>query len=115
MSKSDVLKTIKDEDVDYVDIRFTDPRGKTAARDRHVRSGRRGFPRRRLHVRRLSIAGWKSIDQSDMKLMPDTDSAYLDPFYAEKTSACTARLSSRTPAKPMSATRAAPPKRPRPT
>jgi hypothetical protein len=32
-----------------------------------------------------SIAGWKSIDQSDMKLMPDTESAYIDPFYAEKT------------------------------
>ncbi|MCL4105244.1 UNVERIFIED_CONTAM: hypothetical protein GTU68_055375 [Idotea baltica] len=32
-----------------------------------------------------SIAGWKSIDESDMKLMPDTNSAYMDPFYAEKT------------------------------
>ncbi|MEL6311840.1 MAG: type I glutamate--ammonia ligase, partial [Pseudomonadota bacterium] len=32
-----------------------------------------------------SIAGWKSIDQSDMKLMPDAASGYLDPFYAEKT------------------------------
>ena len=32
-----------------------------------------------------SIAGWKSIDQSDMKLMPDPSSAYIDPFYAEKT------------------------------
>ena len=32
-----------------------------------------------------SIAGWKSIEASDMKLMPDTDSAYVDPFYAEKT------------------------------
>ena len=32
-----------------------------------------------------SIAGWKSIDKSDMKLMPDASSAYMDPFYAEKT------------------------------
>ena len=32
-----------------------------------------------------SIAGWKSIEASDMKLMPDTESAYVDPFYAEKT------------------------------
>ena len=31
-----------------------------------------------------SIAGWKSIEASDMKLMIDTDSAYVDPFYAEK-------------------------------
>ncbi len=62
-----------------------------------------------------SIAGWKSIDQSDMKLMPDPTSAYIDPFYAEKT-LCRAlhRASSPTPASPMSATRAAPPRRPRP-
>ena len=32
-----------------------------------------------------SIAGWKSIEASDMKLMPDTESVYMDPFYAEKT------------------------------
>ena len=32
-----------------------------------------------------SIAGWKSINESDMKLMPDLDSGYLDPFYSEKT------------------------------
>ncbi|MGY9050277.1 MAG: type I glutamate--ammonia ligase, partial [Rhodobacterales bacterium] len=32
-----------------------------------------------------SIAGWKSIENSDMKLIPDTKSAYVDPFYAEKT------------------------------
>ena len=32
-----------------------------------------------------SIAGWKSIEVSDMKLMPDTESAYSDPFYAQKT------------------------------
>ena len=32
-----------------------------------------------------SIAGWKSIDKSDMKLIPDTNSVYVDPFYAEKT------------------------------
>ena len=31
-----------------------------------------------------SIAGWKSIDQSDMKLMPDASSVYMDPFYAEE-------------------------------
>ena len=32
-----------------------------------------------------SIAGWKSIEVSDMKLMPDAKSAYIDPFFAEKT------------------------------
>ena len=28
MSANDVLKTIKDKDIEYVDLRFTDPRGK---------------------------------------------------------------------------------------
>ena len=85
MSKSDVLKTIKDEEVDYVDIRFTDPRGKlqhvTVMQDQVDED----FLEEGFMFDGSSIAGWKSIDQSDMKLMPDTDSAYLDPFYAEKT------------------------------
>ena len=85
MSKSDVLKTIKDEDVEYVDIRFTDPRGKlqhvTVLSDQVDED----FLDEGFMFDGSSIAGWKSIDQSDMKLMPDCGSAYMDPFYAEKT------------------------------
>jgi glutamine synthetase len=85
MSKDKVLKTIKDEDVDYVDIRFTDPRGKL----QHVTVMSdlvdEDFLEEGFMFDGSSIAGWKSIDQSDMKLMPDTDSAYMDPFFAEKT------------------------------
>ncbi len=85
MSKKDVLKTIKDEEVEYVDIRFTDPRGKlqhvTVLSDQVDED----FLDEGFMFDGSSIAGWKSIDQSDMKLMPDTDSAYIDPFYAEKT------------------------------
>ncbi|MEO1025309.1 MAG: glutamine synthetase beta-grasp domain-containing protein, partial [Pseudomonadota bacterium] len=87
MSKSDVLKTIKDEDVEYVDIRFTDPRGKlqhvTVLSDQVDED----FLDEGFMFDGSSIAGWKSIDQSDMKLMPDTESAYMDPFFAEKTMA----------------------------
>jgi glutamine synthetase len=32
-----------------------------------------------------SIAGWKAINESDMKLMPDTSSAVIDPFFAQST------------------------------
>jgi len=60
-----------------------------------------------------SIAGWKSIDQSDMKLMPDASSAYVDPFYAERPSASIATWSNPTRWNPMIATRAAQPSRPR--
>ena len=85
MSKKDVLKTIKDEEVEYVDIRFTDPRGKL----QHVTVLSdlvdEDFLDEGFMFDGSSIAGWKSIDQSDMKLMPDTASAYIDPFFAEKT------------------------------
>ncbi len=82
---ADLVARIKDEEIAYVDLRFTDPRGKM----QHVTAisdvidedwAEEGFM-----FDGSSIAGWKSIDQSDMKLMPDLASAYIDPFYAEKT------------------------------
>ena len=80
-----VLDLIKDEDAEYVDIRFTDPRGKlqhvTVIKDEVDED----FLEEGFMFDGSSIAGWKSIEASDMKLMPDLDSAYIDPFYAEKT------------------------------
>ena len=85
MSIKDVLKTIKDENVAYVDMRFTDPRGQLQHVTVIVDGVDETFLKEGLMFDGSSIAGWKAIDQSDMKLMPDTSSAYLDPFYAEKT------------------------------
>ena len=87
MSKADVLKTIKDEDVEYVDIRFTDPRGKLQHVTVMSDQVDEDFLDEGFMFDGSSIAGWKSIDQSDMKLMPDTASTYMDPFFAEKTMA----------------------------
>ena len=85
MSKDAVLKLIADEEIAYVDIRFTDPRGKL----QHVTVcsdlGDEDFLDEGFMFDGSSIAGWKSIESSDMKLMPDTESVYIDPFYAEKT------------------------------
>lgn len=85
MSKDKVLKLIKDEDIAYVDIRFTDPRGKI----QHVTVMSdlvdEDFLDEGFMFDGSSISGWKGIEASDMKLMVDTDSAYIDPFYAEKT------------------------------
>ena len=85
MSAKDLVKRIADEDIQYVDIRFTDPRGRmqhvTVINDEIDED----FLEDGMMFDGSSIAGWKSIDQSDMKLIPDCDSAYLDPFYAEKT------------------------------
>ncbi len=85
MSAKDLVKRIADEDIQYVDIRFTDPRGKlqhvTVINDEVDEDFLEGG----FMFDGSSIAGWKSIEQSDMKLIPDCDSAYIDPFYAEKT------------------------------
>ncbi|MEM8871635.1 MAG: type I glutamate--ammonia ligase [Pseudomonadota bacterium] len=82
---SSVLSTIKDEEVDYVDIRFTDPRGKLQHVTVVADLVDDDFMAEGFMFDGSSIAGWKSIDKSDMKLMPDASSAYMDPFYAEKT------------------------------
>ena len=85
MTVAKVLKLMKDEEVAYVDIRFTDPRGKL----QHVTVVSdlvdEDFLEEGFMFDGSSIAGWKSIDKSDMKLIPDTESVYVDPFYAEKT------------------------------
>ncbi|MBV7410011.1 type I glutamate--ammonia ligase [Maritimibacter sp. DP1N21-5] len=85
MSNKDVLKLIKDEDVAYVDIRFTDPRGKLQHVTVIADLVDEDFLEEGFMFDGSSVAGWKSIEASDMKLMPDIDSVYIDPFYAEKT------------------------------
>ena len=81
----DVLKSIKDNDVKYVDLRFTDPRGKW----QHVTFDI-GMIDEEIFAEGTmfdgsSIAGWKAIDESDMCLMPDPLTATIDPFFAETT------------------------------
>ncbi|MGR3482365.1 type I glutamate--ammonia ligase [Salipiger marinus] len=85
MSKDAVLKLMADEDVAYVDIRFTDPRGKLQHVTVMADQVDEDFLEEGFMFDGSSIAGWKSIEASDMKLMPDTESVYIDPFYAEKT------------------------------
>jgi len=82
---SDVLKLMKENDVKYVDCRFTDPRGKW----QHVTFdvslfGEDAFAEG-VMFDGSSIAGWKAINESDMNLMPDPETAFIDPFFAETT------------------------------
>ena len=85
MSTSSVLKTIKSEEVEFVDFRFTDTRGK----EQHVSVPVNQIDEDAFEEGKMfdgsSIAGWKGIDASDMILMPDTDTAVLDPFTEHKT------------------------------
>ncbi len=85
MTVQDVLNRIKEEDIAYVDVRFTDPRGKLQHVTLDAELVDDDFFEEGFMFDGSSIAGWKSIDQSDMKLMPDASSTYLDPFYAERT------------------------------
>lgn len=83
--KESILKSLKEDDIPYVDIRFTDPKGKL----QHVTVCSdlvdEDFLDEGFMFDGSSIAGWKGIEESDMKLMVDVGSAYVDPFFAEKT------------------------------
>ena len=87
MSKTaaDVLKLVKEQGIKFVDLRFTDTKGK----EQHV-----GVPVSAFNADKFteghafdgsSIAGWKGIQASDMLLMPDPGSARMDPFTDEPT------------------------------
>ncbi len=80
-----VLKMIKDKEVKYVDLRFTDPRGKMQHLTMDVSQMDEDAWEEGLMFDGSSIAGWKAINESDMVLMPDIASVHMDPFYAQTT------------------------------
>lgn len=81
----DILKRIKDEEIELVDLRFTDTRGKL----QHVTFDSTMIDEDFLEDGTMfdgsSISGWKAINESDMTLMPDTSYAPVDPFFQNKT------------------------------
>ncbi|MFA7242908.1 MAG: glutamate--ammonia ligase [Sulfuricellaceae bacterium] len=85
MAVADVLKLIKDNEVKFVDLRFTDTRGK----EQHVSIPSHvvdeGWFENGHAFDGSSIAGWKGIQASDMMLIADPDTANLDPFMDEPT------------------------------
>jgi len=80
-----VLELIKEKDVKYVDLRFTDPRGKWQHTAQHVSTINEDTFTDGIMFDGSSIAGWKAINESDMILLPDPASAVLDPFTAQET------------------------------
>ena len=82
---STLLDLIAAEEAEYVDVRFTDPRGKLQHVTIMADLVDADFIEEGFMFDGSSIAGWKSIDQSDMKLILDESSSYVDPFFAEKT------------------------------
>ncbi len=82
MSKK-VLDLIKKNNVKYVDLRFTDPRGKWQHTAQTAHTITADTFQNGIMFDGSSIAGWKSIDKSDMMLMPDPETAVMDPFTAQ--------------------------------
>ena len=80
---NDVLKMMKDNDVKYVDFRFTDPRGKWQHTAQHVSTINDDAFADGIMFDGSSIAGWKAINESDMILMMDASTAVMDPFAAQ--------------------------------
>ena len=85
MSKDKVVSLIKDNEAKYVDLRFTDTKGK----EQHVTIPASVVDDDFFADGKMfdgsSIAGWKGIQESDMVLMPDPETAILDPFYDDPT------------------------------
>ncbi|XOV87074.1 MAG: type I glutamate--ammonia ligase [Pseudomonadota bacterium] len=79
------LKLIKESEARWVDLRFTDSRGKEQHVTNHARKIDEDFFESGAMFDGSSIAGWKPINESDMILMPDDSTAVIDPFTEETT------------------------------
>ena len=84
-SAQDILKKIKDEEIKFVDLRFSDPRGKLQHLTIDCSVVDEDTFADGIMFDGSSIAGWKAINESDMVLMPEPESAHIDPFYSQTT------------------------------
>ena len=85
MSKDNVKTLLKEHEVKYIDLRFTDTRGKEQHVTIPINAADDDFFENGKMFDGSSIAGWKGIHESDMVLMPDTATAVMDPFFDDPT------------------------------
>ncbi|ANO31797.1 type I glutamate--ammonia ligase [Vibrio breoganii] len=85
MSVENVLSLIQENEVKFVDLRFTDTKGK----EQHISLPSHQVDADFFEEGKMfdgsSVAGWKGINESDMVMMPDAASAVLDPFTEDST------------------------------
>lgn len=85
MPSASVLKFIKEQHIKFIDLRFTDTKGQ----EQHITLPASQIDSHFFNHGKMfdgsSILGWKEINESDMILMPDPETAVIDPFYEEAT------------------------------
>ncbi|KXI22813.1 glutamate--ammonia ligase [Photobacterium sanguinicancri] len=85
MSVENVLALIQENEVKFIDLRFTDTKGK----EQHISIPSHQIDADFFEEGKMfdgsSVAGWKGINESDMVMMPDASSAVLDPFTEDAT------------------------------
>ena len=82
---AEILSMLKEKECKFVDLRFTDTRGKEQHVSVPAHTIDQGFFDDGKMFDGSSIAGWKGINESDMVLMPDATTAVIDPFFEETT------------------------------
>ncbi len=82
---NDLLKFIKEQEIQYIDLNFTDLRGKWQHTTEHYSVFDADKIENGIYFDGSSIAGWKAINESDMAIIPDITKVCLDPFAAQKT------------------------------
>lgn len=82
---SEIVKKLRDENIPWVDLRFTDPRGKSQHLTMSSNHIDEDVFEDGLMFDGSSIAGWKAINESDMILALDPSNAVMDPFTAQPT------------------------------
>ena len=85
MSSKNILKLMKDKQVEYVDLRFTDPKGKLQHLTMDATVVDEDMLDKGVFFDGSSIAGWKAINESDMILKPDLNRPIIDPFNSHTT------------------------------
>ncbi len=85
MTADKLLKEIKEKEVKYVDLRFTDTMGKLQHVTFDLSLVDEEFLNEGTMFDGSSISGWKAINESDMLLKPDLERSYIDPFYQQTT------------------------------
>ena len=85
MSSKNILKLMKEKQVEFVDLRFTDPKGKLQHLTIDATVVDEDMLDKGVFFDGSSIAGWKAINESDMILKPDLERPIIDPFNSHTT------------------------------